>query len=97
MSPRNRDLLRPVELVGGAAIASLFVGIIVFAATRVWLTTGITFGVTFVIVIVGLAMLQLVARPPQSTTEAEDAATPDAPDAPNHSPNPEATPRAEDA
>ena len=55
--PSRRDVLRPVEFVGGAAIAAVFTALIVLMTTRDWFLTLITAGGTFIVVLMGLALL----------------------------------------
>ncbi|WP_127794980.1 hypothetical protein [Agromyces sp. LHK192] len=64
--PSRRELLRPVEYVGGAAIAAVFVGIIALAGTRDWTITLIGAGAVFIIVLVMLALLQMAIKPDAS-------------------------------
>lgn len=61
--PSRRDVLRPAEYVGGAAIAALFVGVITIVATRDWMITLIGTGSVFIIVLVVLALLQMAVKP----------------------------------
>ncbi|MEJ3405700.1 hypothetical protein WDJ51_13245 [Rathayibacter sp. YIM 133350] len=57
--PSRRDLLRPVEMVVGALIASAFVGVIVLMATREIGLAAIALGVVFIITLVVLAMFAM--------------------------------------
>lgn len=61
--PSRRDVLRPAEYVGGAAIAAVFTAIIVFFGTRDWNLTLISAGGVFIIVLMALALLTMAARP----------------------------------
>ncbi|WP_419817886.1 hypothetical protein [Glaciibacter flavus] len=61
--PSRRDLLRPIEMLGGAAIGSIFVGLIVLMVTREVQLAAIAFGVVFIVVLVALAMFALVMKP----------------------------------
>jgi len=61
--PTRRELLRPVEYVGGAAIAAVFVGVIVFGATRQWNLTLIAAGVVFIVVLMVTALVAMVFKP----------------------------------
>ncbi|GEM_PF-571287 len=58
-TPSRRDLLRPVELVGGSALAAIFVGVIVLMTTRDLQFAGISAGIVFIVVLVVLAMFAL--------------------------------------
>jgi hypothetical protein len=61
--PSRRDVLRPVEYVGGAAIAAVFTAIIVLITTRDWTMTLITAGGVFIVVLMGLALLAMTVKP----------------------------------
>ncbi len=61
--PSRRDRTRPAELLILAAIMALFVGLVVLMSTRQWELALIFLGVTFIVALVGLAMLSLAARP----------------------------------
>ncbi|BDZ54804.1 ABC transporter ATP-binding protein [Agromyces marinus] len=61
--PKRRDLLRPIEYVGGAAIASVFTSIIVFFGTHDWTLTLITFGGVFIVVLMVLALFTMAVKP----------------------------------
>ncbi|MFK4729582.1 hypothetical protein ROT00_07855 [Agromyces mediolanus] len=61
--PSRRELLRPAEYVGGAAIAAIFVGVVVLIATRDWMLTLIGTGGVFIIVLMVLALLQMALKP----------------------------------
>ena len=61
--PSRRDVLRPVEFVGGAAIAAVFTALIVLITTRDWFLTLITAGGTFIVVLMGLALLAMTVKP----------------------------------
>lgn len=62
-TPSRRDQLRPVELIGIAAVLSVFVGLVVLMATREPVVAVIFFGVAFIIVLVVLAMFVLGYKP----------------------------------
>jgi hypothetical protein len=66
--PSRRDLLRPLEMVGGAAIAAIFVGLIVLMVTREWVFAGIALGVVFIIVLVVLAVFTMTIKPDAAET-----------------------------
>ena len=61
--PNRKDATRPVELLAIAAGLSLFLGLVVFMATRELVLALIFTGVTFIIALVILAMLVLAIRP----------------------------------
>ena len=78
--PSRRDVLRPVEYVGGAAIAAVFTAFIVFLTTRDWNLTLITAGGVFIIVLVVLALLAMAVKPNASEkAELDDDGTPPPP------------------
>lgn len=62
-TPSRRDQLRPVELIGIAAVLSVFVGLVVLMATREPVVAVIFFGIAFIIVLVVLAMFVLGYKP----------------------------------
>ena len=61
--PSRRDVLRPIEYVGGAAIAAVFTAVIVFFGTRDWNLTLISAGGVFIIVLMVLALLSMAVKP----------------------------------
>ncbi len=61
--PSRRDVLRPIEFVGGAAIAAVFTALIVLLTTRDWFLTLITAGGTFIVVLMVLALLAMTIKP----------------------------------
>ncbi|GAA2447047.1 hypothetical protein [Agromyces soli] len=61
--PSRREMLRPAEYVGGAAIAAIFVGVVVLIATRDWMLTLIGTGGVFIVVLMVLALLQMALKP----------------------------------
>jgi hypothetical protein len=61
--PSRRELLRPAEYVGGAAIAAIFVGVIALVATRDWVLALIGTGGVFIVVLMVLALLQMAIKP----------------------------------
>ncbi|MDR5699342.1 hypothetical protein [Agromyces aerolatus] len=83
--PSRRDRLRPVEYVGGAAIAAIFVGLITLMVTRDWTLTLIGLGGVFIVVLVVLALLQMAIKPDASEqaelAEHDDPENPPAPPA----------------
>ena len=67
--PSRRDVLRPLEMVGGAAIAAVFLGLVVLMVTREPVLAAIGAGSVFIIVLVVLAMFAITLKP----DEAENA------------------------
>ncbi|WP_200942400.1 MULTISPECIES: hypothetical protein [unclassified Leifsonia] len=67
--PSRRDVLRPLEMVGGAAIAAVFLGLVVLMVTREPVLAAIGAGSVFIIVLVALAMFAITLKP----DEAENA------------------------
>lgn len=89
--PTRRDMLRPVEYVGGSAIAAIFTGAIVLMVTRDWTMSLIVTGGVFIVVLVVLALLAMAIKPDATESaeldeaEAEadgDRGRGDSPDAP---------------
>lgn len=61
--PSRRDVLRPAEYVGGAAIAAIFTGVVTLVVARD-LTLGlIAAGAVFIVVLVVLALLAMAVKP----------------------------------
>ncbi|WP_308798020.1 hypothetical protein [Agromyces silvae] len=81
--PSRREVLRPMEYVGGAAIAAIFVGLVTLMVTRDWTLTLIGAGGVFIIVLVVLALLQMAIKPDASERAelAENPGTVTPPDA----------------
>lgn len=61
--PSRRDVLKPAEYVGGAAIAAVFTAVVVFISTRDWNLTLISAGGVFIIVLMSLALLAMAVKP----------------------------------
>jgi hypothetical protein len=84
--PSRREMLRPVEYVGGAAIAAIFVGLITLMVTRDWTLTLIGTGGVFIVVLVVLALLQMAVKPDAAEraelTENDGTITPPDPENP---------------
>jgi predicted lysophospholipase L1 biosynthesis ABC-type transport system permease subunit len=81
--PSRRELLRPVEYVGGAAIAAIFVGVIALVATRDWMIAIVGTGGVFIVVLMVLALLQMAIKPDAlEQAELGDGQVPRAPGAP---------------
>ncbi|WP_173921875.1 hypothetical protein [Agromyces sp. Marseille-P2726] len=64
--PSRRDMLRPIEYVGGSAIAAIFTGAIVLMVTRDWTMSLIVTGGVFIVVLVVLALLAMAVKPDAS-------------------------------
>lgn len=61
--PSRRDVLRPVEYVGGAAIAAIFTGVVTLVVTRDFTLSLIATGGVFIVVLVVLALLAMAMKP----------------------------------
>ncbi|MGR2752331.1 hypothetical protein [Agromyces arachidis] len=61
--PSRREVLRPAEYVGGAAIAAVFTAVIVFFGTRDLNLTLISAGGVFIVVLMVLALLSMAVKP----------------------------------
>ena len=61
--PSRREVLKPAEYVGGAAIAAVFTAVIVYFGTRDWNLTLISAGGVFIIVLMSLALLAMAVKP----------------------------------
>jgi hypothetical protein len=64
--PSRREVLRPVEYVGGAAIAAIFTGVITLVVTRDLTLALIGAGGVFIIVLVALALFAMAVKPDAS-------------------------------
>jgi len=64
--PSRRDVLRPVEYVGGSAIAAIFTGVITLVVTRDLTLALIATGGVFIVVLVALALFALAVKPDAS-------------------------------
>lgn len=81
--PSRREVLRPIEYVGGAAIAAIFTSAIVLMVTRDWMLTLITAGGVFIVVLVVLALLAMAVKPDASGLDGLDDRD-DVPPPPSH-------------
>ena len=61
--PSRRDVLRPVEYVGGAALAAIFTGVVVLVTARELTLALILAGIVFIVVLVVLALLSMAVKP----------------------------------
>jgi hypothetical protein len=68
--------MRPVELLGLAAVIGVFTGLVVGLATREWILAAIFFGVVFIVGLVVLAMLSLAVVPPDEKLPEQDGEGP---------------------
>ena len=62
-TPSRKDRLRPLELVGMAAVVAIFIGVVVLGSTRQLMLSLIFFGVAFIVSLVFIAMLSLAVKP----------------------------------
>jgi len=74
--PTRRDRLRPVELIGFAAVLAVFAGLIMLLVLRTgddvpdFARAGIVAGIVFIVVVLVLALLGLGGKPSQADLEA---------------------------
>lgn len=61
--PSRSDRLKPVELVGLSGVMALFVGLTILLTTREILLSVIALGITFIVVLVVIAMFVLNLKP----------------------------------
>ncbi|KZX22067.1 hypothetical protein [Rathayibacter tanaceti] len=61
--PTRKDRLRPLELIGFSAVMAVFVGVVVLLSTREPVVALLSFGITFIIVLVAIAMFSLTFKP----------------------------------
>ena len=64
--PSRREVLRPAEYVGGAAIAAIFTGVVTLVVTRDLTLALIGTGGVFIIVLVALALFAMTIKPDAS-------------------------------
>lgn len=62
--PTLRERLKPVELVGFAALLAVFTGAVTLFSTREPQLTAVLAGIAFIVALLGLAMLALAAGAP---------------------------------
>lgn len=110
--PTRRDLMKPAQLLGLAFIAAVFAGVVTLVSLgafqnlpadevqRALVVGAVAAGITFIVVLVSLALLLLAIDPAQVTKQVDrplllptDEAAADSPDAPRPTDGPEA-PRA---
>ena len=78
VTPSRRDRLRPLELVGFAAVLALFAGVIVLMATRSIVLAGVALGIAFIVSIMMVALVGLGGKPSQDDLDArKDLQQPD--------------------
>lgn len=61
--PSRREILKPIELLLFAAVAGIFMGLIVLMSTRDIAFAFIGLGVAFIVTLVGIAMFSLSVKP----------------------------------
>lgn len=77
-TPSRRDRLRPVELIGFAAILAVFTGVIVYFTTRELVLASVFTGGAFIAVVLTVALIGLGGKPSRDDLEArKDLQTPD--------------------
>ena len=81
--PSRRDVLRPIEYVGGAAIAAIFTGLVVTVTARDLMLGLIIAGIAFIVVLVTLALLSMAVKPNAEETAEIDGEAPAASAAPD--------------
>ena len=62
-TPTRRDRMKPLELVVISLIVGVFGGLIVLMSTRELMLSLISFGITFIVSLIVIAMLVLGAKP----------------------------------
>ncbi|MBF0672257.1 MAG: hypothetical protein IR160_06710 [Salinibacterium sp.] len=61
--PSRKDVMRPYEYLGIAAVLALFCGIIALATTRDPIVAAIGFGAVFILALMTLALLAMAIKP----------------------------------
>ncbi|HEY9423822.1 MAG TPA: hypothetical protein VIP54_03395 [Microterricola sp.] len=60
--PSRREILRPAELVGGAGIGAVFVGLVVLLTIQQLVLTLVSTGITFIVVLMVLALFAMGSK-----------------------------------
>lgn len=81
--PSRREVLRPVEYVGGAAMSAIFTGVVVLIVTRDLTLSLIVAGGVFIVVLVVLALLAMAVKPDAAESAELGEPRPDGPDEPD--------------
>lgn len=80
-TPSRRDLMKPVQLLGLAFGSAVFAGVVTLVAMgffqqrggdqtqRALVVAAITFGIVFIVVLIGIALMLLVVDPAQVSKE----------------------------
>ncbi len=74
--PSLQEKIRPLEMIGIAAVVAVFTGLIVLLSTRELPLAGIFAGIGFVIVVVVIAMLGLALGFGEGTVKGKDLPNP---------------------
>jgi len=61
--PSRSERLRPAELVGFSGVLAVVVGLVVLMSTRDIMLTVISLGITFIVVLIAVAMFTLNMKP----------------------------------
>lgn len=61
--PSRSDRLKPIELVGLSGGMALFVGLVILLTTREIMLSVIALGITFIVVLITIAMFALNMKP----------------------------------
>lgn len=61
--PSRSERLRPAELVGFSGVLAAVVGLVVLMSTRDIMLTVISLGITFIVVLIAVAMFALNIKP----------------------------------
>ena len=61
--PSRSERLRPAELLGFSGVLALVVGLVVLMSTRQVLLSVVSLGITFIVVLVAVAMFTLNTKP----------------------------------
>lgn len=72
VTPSRRDRLRPLELIGFAAVLAVFAGLIVLFVTRDAVLAGAGFGIAFIVSLLMVALVGLGKPPSQEDNEARE-------------------------
>lgn len=72
VTPSRRDRLRPLELIGFAAVLAVFAGLIVLLVTRDAVLATVSFGIAFIVSIMMVALVGLGKPPSQEDNEARE-------------------------
>lgn len=70
VNPSRRDRLRPLEFLGFSGVLAVFAGLVVLLVTQDLARAGIGAGISFIVIVIVLALLGLGGKPSNEDIEA---------------------------